>query len=113
MKTFYSSILLIYTKQVVKNTPAIFITQQAAAGSFGVRHHAKDIPLFIADACNIMDSAIGISTCIHIPFFITIPVNDLPVHLQLFQRGIIGKISSLTMRYRDPERSRSIFSVAF
>ncbi|MBL0183346.1 MAG: hypothetical protein IPP96_14035 [Chitinophagaceae bacterium] len=94
MKTFYSSILLIYTKQAVKNTPAIFITQQAAAGSFGEESCQRHSVAVIADACNIANSTTGVSTRIHIPFSSQYRKMISPVHLQFFQRGIIGKVSS-------------------
>ena len=50
------------TKQFQENLFAVGISQCRAAGSFGMRHHAKNVSFPVADASDVIEGAIGIGS---------------------------------------------------
>ena len=93
--------LLINSKEVIEYLAPVLVAQDGTAGSFGVRHHTKYIALPVADTGNVMHGTVGIGGPGYIAFLIAIAIDDLPVHFQFFQRGLVRKIPSFTMCHRN------------
>ena len=60
-------------------------------------HHAKYIPFFVANACNIVERTVGVGFRIDVPIFITVPVNDLVVIHDGLDGGFIGLETAFAM----------------
>ena len=75
----------------------ICITQQITACPFRVRHHPKHVPLPVANTGDAMYGSVRIVVFRYMSVFIAIPVNYLPVHFNIRERGSIGKKSALAM----------------
>src|SRR5438128_5337260 len=65
-----------------KDTKPVMRTKEVLACSLRVRHHAKHIPIKIADAGNVTAGAVGICLLGNLAVFVTVAKNDLIVFLE-------------------------------
>lgn len=79
---------------------ALGVPQCLIACSFRVRHHAKNVFIFIANPCNVFKGTIGIGLSGNFPVLVAVPENDLAFHAHILKCGFGGIVFSLTMRHR-------------
>ena len=80
-----------------ENPFAVVAAEDGFAGAFGMRHQAGHVALFITDAGDVLQRAVGIRTIGQVSVRIAILPEDLVVGLELCERFLVGKITAFAM----------------
>ena len=97
-------ILYMLQEKGIENTDSIGISNFAGTGPFGVWHHAKYIPLLIADSGDIVECTVWVGFWRDVPIFIAVSVNDLVVIHDGLDGGFIGLETSFAVGDGNLER---------
>src|ERR1700722_8987236 len=87
----------------IENHFSVFAAEQDFTGALGVRHQAKDIAAFIADAGDVVERAVGVGGVGKIAVLRTVAEEDAVFTLELLDHGWFGEIVAFPVRDRDAQ----------
>jgi hypothetical protein len=80
-----------------ENPFAIIAAEERFASAFGMRHQAGHIALFIANAGDVLQRAVGIRGVGQVSVGVAVLPQDLIIGLELGERFFVGKIAAFAM----------------
>lgn len=86
-----------------ENPFAVVAAKQRFAGAFGMRHQAGHVALFIADASDVLQRAVGIRDVGQVSAGVAVLPEDLVVGLELRERFFVGKVAAFAVGNRHAE----------
>src|SRR5258707_1260891 len=78
--------------------PAVVAAEERFASAFGMRHQAGHIALFIADAGDVLQRAVGIRGVGRVSAGVAVLPQNLVVGLELRERFFVGKVAAFAVR---------------
>ncbi len=79
------------------------LAEEGFAGAFGMRHQAGHVALLIADARDVLQSAVGIRGVRQVSAGVAVLPQDLVVGLEFRERFFVGKIAAFAVGDRYAE----------
>jgi len=80
-----------------ENPFAIVAAEERFAGAFGMRHQAGHVALFIADAGDVLQRAVGIRGVGQVAVLVAVLPKDLVVGLEFREGFLVGKIAAFAV----------------
>jgi len=80
-----------------ENPFAVVAAKQRFAGAFGMRHQAGHVALFIADAGDVLQRAVGVRSIGQVSAGVAVLPEDLIAHLEFRERFVVGEIAALAV----------------
>src|ERR1035438_6049157 len=79
-------------KNRIENQVSVFAAEQEFAGAFRVRHQAKDVAVFVADAGDIIERTVRVGGIGDRAVLRAVAEEDAVFALELFDHGRLGEI---------------------
>ena len=86
-----------------KNPFAVVAAEKRFAGAFWMRHQAGHVALFVADAGDVLQRAVGIRGVGQVPARVAVLLQDLIVGLELCERLFVGEIAAFAVGDGHPQ----------
>src|SRR3954451_13554871 len=91
-----------------EDTEAVRVAEQFLGAPLRMRHHPEHVPPRVADPGDVPRRSVRIRLARDAPLGIAIAKNDLPIALEIIERGVVREVVALSMRDRHTQHGAAL-----